>query len=260
MAPPYMRVKVEKTGTKRKASTALVTVQPRRKYARTSDYGRINARSIISTIPRTVPTMGPMGHGRFARLRYVTILDPDTLGAASSHYIWRLNSCYDPNVTGTGHQPYGFDQMMQFFTRFIVFRSKMTIEMNNIPQDGYGSGLWGITVQDSSQTVPGSDFEANAEKPYTKYRLMPVGQYSNNGPQKISYKFDTARFYGVTQQAIMADPAYSGTAAADTSRQAYGIYWGGATDPDEDVYPQVTAVCTITYDVYFYQPVKLGQS
>ncbi|AYP28731.1 MAG: putative capsid protein [Circoviridae sp.] len=36
-----------------------------------------------------------------------------------------MNSLFDPNRTGTGHQPYGFDQLAAFYGRYYVTGAKM---------------------------------------------------------------------------------------------------------------------------------------
>lgn len=40
---------------------------------------------------------------------------------------YSMNSIFDPNRTGTGHQPYGFDQLATFYNRYYVTGSKMTV-------------------------------------------------------------------------------------------------------------------------------------
>lgn len=44
-----------------------------------------------------------------------------TLGSLQPIYRMNLNSLYDPDQTGTGHQPYGFDQMAALFNRYRVY-------------------------------------------------------------------------------------------------------------------------------------------
>jgi len=42
-------------------------------------------------------------------------------------HAWHVNSLYDPDASGTGHQPKGFDQWTQFFTHYCVLGSKITV-------------------------------------------------------------------------------------------------------------------------------------
>jgi len=60
-------------------------------------------------------------------------LNPGVAGSPSS-YVFRSNSCFDPNVTGTGHQPRGYDQIMTMY-QFIAVREAQ-IEVWFQPRDG----------------------------------------------------------------------------------------------------------------------------
>lgn len=53
------------------------------------------------------------------------------LNAINSSYVFRLGSLYDPDVTGTGHQPCGFDQMSALYYHYIVDRVDITVEAVN---------------------------------------------------------------------------------------------------------------------------------
>lgn len=53
------------------------------------------------------------------RLRYNESLQLAP-GITTGSYWYRINSLFDPNYTGTGHQPYGFDQLAVFYNRYKV--------------------------------------------------------------------------------------------------------------------------------------------
>lgn len=53
------------------------------------------------------------------RLPYAELLNR-TPGTATDEYQFNLNSLFDPNRTGTGHQPLGFDQWATFYNRYRV--------------------------------------------------------------------------------------------------------------------------------------------
>jgi len=47
-------------------------------------------------------------------------------GSIGKQYM-RLNSLYDPDQTGTGHQTYWNTQFAQIYNRYVVLGSKMTV-------------------------------------------------------------------------------------------------------------------------------------
>nr|AGA18346.1 hypothetical protein [uncultured marine virus] len=47
------------------------------------------------------------------------------LGGTPGFYVFRSNSCYDPNFTGTGHQPRGYDQIMTMYQFLAVKECQM---------------------------------------------------------------------------------------------------------------------------------------
>ncbi len=51
-------------------------------------------------------------------------LDPGVAGVAAYHS-FRANDCFDPDETGVGHQPRGFDQIIPMYEHFTVIGSKM---------------------------------------------------------------------------------------------------------------------------------------
>lgn len=71
-------------------------------------------------IPRAFPSTFT------TRLKYVEVveLDCEALGAPKQ-YNFRANSIYDPNLTGTGHQPMGRDEFSAIYDHYTVIGSKL---------------------------------------------------------------------------------------------------------------------------------------
>lgn len=57
-----------------------------------------------------------------------------------------LNSLYDPDITGFGHQPYGYDQMTALYRRYLVSGVKVDITFTDPSADGM---VCGVMVQSS---------------------------------------------------------------------------------------------------------------
>ena len=69
------------------------------------------------------------------------------IGGTCASYVFRGNDMYDPDVTGAGHQPRGFDQVMLMFDHFVVIGVRMVVDIHN---DDGGGVIVGVTPSDDS--------------------------------------------------------------------------------------------------------------
>jgi len=59
--------------------------------------------------------------------KYTQTFTFSNLTTVAQNQIFRLNSLFDPDVTGAGHQPYLFDQMVDKYNRYRVLKTKWNI-------------------------------------------------------------------------------------------------------------------------------------
>ena len=106
---------------------------------RKSKYKRSSyARPVTSTaayrnsrIARNPPRYG-MPQQHIAKLRYSDRI-AGTLPAFGipQRFLFVANGMYDPDATGVGHQPRGFDQLMAFYSHYTVTNSKMSVTLTS---------------------------------------------------------------------------------------------------------------------------------
>jgi hypothetical protein len=51
--------------------------------------------------------------------------------SGNNHQVFAANGCYDPDITGTGLQPLGFDEWSSFYKRYLVEHCSIEIEATN---------------------------------------------------------------------------------------------------------------------------------
>jgi len=149
-------------------------------------------------------------------LRYsTTFTGAATAGAITSTQVFRANDLFDPDFTGTGHQPMGFDQMMVWYNHFCVVESRIRIVCKNttasaptvcLRVDGASTAL---TVIDRVVENGGLVTEDLENK----------GAYGAN--KVLSCGVDIARLQGVSRAAITADPTLRGDAATSPTEITY---------------------------------------
>lgn len=110
---------------KRKINRYRKGVKSRRAAYEAARRSRKNVRS------RNRPQVGLVAFpsNRVVRMRYVDSLSHTVANIPGSNqrYIFRANSIFDPDYTGTGHQPMGHDQWNQFYDDYIVIGAKMKV-------------------------------------------------------------------------------------------------------------------------------------
>lgn len=99
-----------------------------------SRYGMSKKRKTRGSIPARAsrvsvsPWSGPMPSQMFTTVRYVEAFALNPGAGTNAQYVFSANGLYDPNITGIGHQPRGFDEIMKFYNNYCVNGSKITVQ------------------------------------------------------------------------------------------------------------------------------------
>lgn len=64
-------------------------------------------------------------------MRYADKFNLLVLGGSFADYIYRANSCFDPDRTSIGHQPLGFDTMASVYNRYRIDKIEWYVEMSS---------------------------------------------------------------------------------------------------------------------------------
>lgn len=126
-------------------------------------------------------------------LRYtenISLAKPDV--GSSKSYAWVPSSLFDPNSTGTGHQPMKFDQIMAFYDHYNVISCSYRVRAINLDANPL---LLGVMVTDGVYT-PTTDWNKYVENGAKKI-LMPRGDSAGGkGVHTISGSVNIAKFMG----------------------------------------------------------------
>lgn len=88
---------------------------------------------VVPTATFSVPRLRnySLGGNRKVTMIYHERFSVNPAAGLTGAYIFRANTCYDPNVTGAGHQPRGFDQLMALYDHGTVIGSKIDVGVFN---------------------------------------------------------------------------------------------------------------------------------
>jgi hypothetical protein len=155
--------------------------------------------------------------------------------------MYTANGCYDPNITGTGVQPTGFDQMMQFYDHYTVAWSRVRVEIQN---RGANAVCVGICLRDAPTTV--TDYrELVANGALVWQMLQPAG--TNGSIGKFTMSCNVKKFQGV--QNVLDNSELRGDVASNPVEQSY--YHICVWDPVTITAPSLLLLTTIEYDTWF---------
>lgn len=178
-----------------------------------------------------------------------------SLGSMAVYNI-SANDLYDPNRTGTGHQPIGFDQMMSMYEQFCVVRSHIKVTFINAGDD---AARVSIILSPDTQ-VPPSITAAMENGLLTTSVICGSGTSAGNERIKtLQLTCDVPKYFGKPYSAIIADPLQSGNISSSPAEQVYFqvLVW----DPFTTAVDATVALdITVSYDTLYWEPKKLSSS
>lgn len=172
-------------------------------------------------------------------------------GSVSIIQRMNLNSCYDPNQSGIGHQPYSWDQYTQMYNRYRVIGCHYRIGMAS----SSGSGAFQLATLPSNETVTPSTISEARENPRCRYILQGAG-----APIRMLTGYvSIPSLVGRTKAQYMADDRYQALTTASPNELAILNIYGG---PLQDSTSTDTVLLNIelTYVVEFFDVKNLPQS
>jgi len=116
----------------------------------------------------------------------------DAAAGSIANYVFSATGMYDPDITGTGHQPLGFDQWLGlFYNHYTVERAH--IRATFFTQDASITGQAIVAIGLSDDTAIGTDLNTLLEQPTYTYR--PLGSLGTTNGVVIAKWCDNARFF-----------------------------------------------------------------
>lgn len=146
-------------------------------------------------------------------------LNPST-GGVPAVYTFSANGAYDCDITSTGHQPRGFDQMMKFYNHCTVIASKIVVEFAVDTATTLGqSTICGIELSDNSTSITASTGVSDAmESKHFRYITLSPS-YSTT--KKVSTVFGVRKFFKLGKGSIISEDAYRGSSSSNPAELAY---------------------------------------
>lgn len=215
--------------------------------------GRKRRRKTIKAIVAKTPyaRCGPaIAHRQKAVLRYNAIVNLNPAAGVVATHQFSANGLYDPDWTGTGHQPMGFDEMMNLYSYYRVLWAKITCTV--LPQ-GSTDYVCGIHMSPAQNDVV-SSVQRFRELPTSKWVTVRYGTVGG-ATKQVSMTVKPSKFMGVRSD----DADCKGTAAANPIDECFFNVCVMPFNESNDL-GVIGVQVYITYFAEFIEPHLLPQS
>lgn len=176
-------------------------------------------------------------------VRYSDVITLTSTSGSLAKYIFSLNSCYDPDVSGTGHQPLMWDQLTALYNRYVVKGAKIKCQFSPISNTT-------STTQPSGPMVIGIMGDADNTTPTTGSTIMESNKSAStflnnaqggNNVKTISHTYSPSLRLGVDPE----DDTVSAPWNSSPGRQYYAhvfMFESGLGSPSS---------CNVKVDIEF---------
>jgi hypothetical protein len=208
-----------------------------------SDYSGImtvNADRAISSVPDRM----------LVRMVYSQFFTTSSLATATQ--VFNLNSTFDPDRTGVGHQPLGRDNWVLFYNRYRV--TAVDVEWQSCRVDSLTAG--GVCCMFPNNNAAATTVDTCIEQPYAKWAI--INSPTAFGKVKLSLSLPLHKLVGRTIQQYMADDQLQALFSADPS-EIIALNCAVVSIDGSSII-QTHNVIRITYHVELFDRFQLTQS
>lgn len=208
----------------------------------------------VKGVPKSLPLTG-FPKCKMVRLRYVETVALDPGAALISFNAFVANDMFDPNTTGIGHQPRGFDQNMTSYNHFTVLGAKCTATyLPTAASDK--AGIMGILLTATgtgASSFTGVD-DLLESQVIGKSHVVCGG--INRVQRTVTKKFSAKKFFCIKN--FISKDLYRGSAAGSPSEKAYFEVMYSSTDANDPSLAKIRV--TIDYIAMLTEPRIIGGS
>jgi hypothetical protein len=203
----------------------------------------------------SLPVGGP--YGQVVKLRYAQEIELNPgVGGLNDYNVYRLNGMYDPDQTGVGAQPRGFDQYVAtdggagLFHHYTVLGARCKAMLMN--KDTSYPVLAGLAIRDTSSPV--SSLLPFVEQ--SNNRLAMLSSAGSGGANKtLTINWSAKRWFGKTS--VTTERDLTGNSGANPPEEAFIHLFVNGLSQDTSA---TTCLFIIDYIVLFRNKVVPGAS
>lgn len=187
----------------------------------------------------------------YVKLSYVDRIDIATMVNAYTPYVFRGNSLFDPDVTGTGHQPLYFDQYSALYSKYRVLGSSLQLDVVN--NSGVSALFYAAEANTDVSTITAISTlyeQSRAAAP----KLVPIAARITS---RMKRYMSTRKVCGLTKTQVYDDTFAAGVTGSPSNVWYWNILFESV---DGTTVINGHFMVKIDYYVQFFDRTLIGQS
>jgi len=200
-------------------------------------------------IERGIPGFRAMSYR--TKLTYYDVATISTGAGSAGTRVYSTNGLYDPDITGAGHQPMPFDQLMLSFEHYVTTSAKMVVTFKNTST----TNTMSCAISLSASATPVSAYGSLVENGILVRDRLGMYPYSDS-VKTLSMPCSVGQFGDVRQ--LLDNPSYEGSVAANPVEQSY--FHISCWNPDTVSSTDCICEIYIVYQAVFREPRKNSPS
>lgn len=189
---------------------------------------------------------------RRVTLRYVSYA---SISGGFSNQVVSANNIFDPDTSGGGHQPLGFDNWAALYATYIVVGSRIRVTFQPSTSSATEPYIYGVYLSDSS-SLGATEWTVVAEQPACAWVMGSNDWDSGSSQKELFGTFDAAKFFNVVNVKDNESRFGGGIGGAPSDPVFFHLFGGGINGTAQ----ASTMAYEIEYDVIFSTIKQLAQS
>lgn len=232
----FASLKMKRSLTAASGATQVTTTTVTKKQKIPKSLGRFGAPAWAGKTKSGFPKQLRMSH------RYCDVYPLTSTAGSQPQGSFSCNGMYDPDISGTGHQPMYFDQLAAIYNHYTVVKSTIVVRLRS--RGSSAGAIYAIYINDDSTVTP-TNVVFRCEQSSAVYKT--VG-YQQSEEVVIKKTWDAKKNFG---PGALADPNLQGTASANPTEQQ--MFTLTMSPLDGATACTVDAFVTITYDAIWQE-------
>lgn len=204
--------------------------------------------SRVQGVPNFLPKQQTM------KLSYVSNTILTSAAGLLANYQFRANGLHDPDITSTGHQPYGWDQLKEYYNHYVVLGSKITVHAVPQTDNAVNAGVLGVYLSDDT---------SHGFTSYTTFIEAGKGTWSlmnggSNEAKRLTCNFSAKKYFNVDDVKDNLDRLGAATTTDPNEIAVYNCWYQVSDEGSTGT--NVALVFKIDYIVSFSEPKDITPS